>query len=118
MNLQTQAIAALFGPHVQIVRFRGGDPVDAVYVDGGEVARLREEALPEGGSFVVAIDLQDREVRAFVGSYAGYESDWHAAADWLLRRLHCNDDQIAQAIAAHDAAEREHEEGMYCDARR
>ncbi len=105
MNLQ---VAAICGPYVQIVRYHGGAPLDAIYIDGVEVARVREEALPQGGCFFVAIDLVEREARAFVG----FRCDWTAAVEWLLRRNHCDNDQIAQAIRLHDAAEED------CDARR
>ena len=113
MNLQAapiQTIIPTTGPVV--VHYRGSSPPqDSVYHNGVEVARIREEGLPDGGSFFVALDLREREARAFdLG-----RDPWGNAVEWLLRREGCSNEQIARAVLDYEKA-CEKEEA--CDARR
>ena len=115
MNLQAAPINAIIptaGPVV--VHYRGSNPpMDSIYLDGVEVARVREEGLPQGGSFFVALDLDECETRGF-----SVERDsWAAAVEWLLRRQLCSNAQIAKAILDYEAAEATFEMEA-CDARR
>lgn len=113
MNLQAQTIIPTVG--AVVVHYRGSNPpMDSIFVDGKEVARLREEPLPCGGSVVVALDLEECEARGF-----SLERDpWLAAAEWLLRRAGCTSRDIVRAINEYDAAEKASREGELCDARR